>query len=194
MSDWTPDVAKLAALDDQEWMAVERAYCGRLLSYVARRVPDRDACEDVVQEVFLTALASLPSWDGRSDLRGWLVGIAKNKIREARRKRAPLPLADALAESDAEIDAILAEVAREPLPDHVLERRETAELVGAALSSLPRDYQDALLEKYVEGRTTADIARAAGKSEKAAESMLTRARVAFARVFELLAKKRGGLA
>jgi RNA polymerase sigma-70 factor (ECF subfamily) len=155
---------------------------------------DRTLVEDVVQEVFLTALASLASWDGRSDLRGWLVGIAKNKIREARRKRSPLPLAEALAESDAEIDAILAEVAREPLPDHVLERRETAELVGAALSSLPRDYPEALLEKYVEGRSTADIARAAGMSEKAAESMLTRARVAFARVFELLARKRGGLA
>ena len=37
------------------------------------------------------------------------------------------------------------------------------------------------------------IGQHAGKSEKAAESTLTRARAAFARVFELLAKKRGGL-
>jgi len=155
---------------------------------------DRGAIEDVVQDTFLTALQSLAAWDGRSSLRGWLVGIAKNKIRESRRKRAPMPLEDVLAESDADIDAILADVAREPLPDHVLERRETAELVGAALSSLPADYQHALLEKYVEGRSTAEIARASGRSEKAAESLLTRSRTAFARVFELLAKKRGGLA
>lgn len=155
---------------------------------------DRALVEDVVQETFLTALQALGSWDGRSPLRGWLVGIAKNKIREARRKRAPMPLEDALAESDADIDSILADVAREPLPDHVLERRETSELVGAALSSLPADYQRALLDKYVEGRSTAEIARATGRSEKAAESLLTRSRTAFARVFELLAKKRGGLA
>src|SRR5690606_18476168 len=136
----------------------------------------------------------LASWDGRSSLRGWLVGIAKNKIRESRRKRAPMPLEDVLAESDADIDAILADVARAPLPDHVLERRETAELVGAARSSLPSAYQHALLAKYVEGRSTAEIARASGRSEKAAESLLTRSRTAFARVFERLARKRGGLA
>ena len=155
---------------------------------------DRGLVEDVVQETFLTALQTLPAWDGRSSLRGWLVGIARNKIRMARRKRTPLALEDALAESDVEIDAILADVAREPLPDHVLERKETSDLVGAALSSLPADYQRALLDKYVEGRSTADIARASGRSEKAAESLLTRSRTAFARVFELLARKRGGLA
>lgn len=155
---------------------------------------DRALVEDVVQDTFLTAIQSFASWDGRSSLRGWLVGIAKNKIREARRKRTPMPLEDALAESDPEIDAILADVAREPLPDRVLERRETSELVGAALSSLPADYQRALLEKYVEGRSTADVGRATGRSEKAAESLLTRSRTAFARVFELLAKTRGGLA
>ncbi|MCY2961712.1 MAG: sigma-70 family RNA polymerase sigma factor [Planctomycetota bacterium] len=154
---------------------------------------DRGLVEDVVQDTFLTALQSLASWDGRSSLRGWLVGIAKNKIRETRRRRAPIPLEDALAEAAADIDAILADVSREPLPDHVLERRETSELVGAALSSLPEDYQRALLDKYVEGRSTADIARSTGRSEKAAESLLTRSRTAFARVFELLARKRGGL-
>jgi RNA polymerase sigma-70 factor (ECF subfamily) len=155
---------------------------------------DRALVEDVVQDVFLTALQSIDEWQERSSLRGWLVGIAKNKIREARRKRAPMRIEDALDEASGEIDAILADVAREPLPDHVLERRETSELVGAALSSLPADYQRALLDKYVEGRSVSDIARSIGRSEKAAESLLTRSRTAFARVFELLAKKRGGLA
>ncbi len=155
---------------------------------------DRALVEDVVQDTFLVALQSLANWDGRSSLRGWLIGIAKNKIREARRRRVPVPLDDVLAEADAEIDAILADVAREPLPDHVLELRETSDLVGAALSSLPADYQRALLDKYVDGRSTADIARASGRSEKAAESLLSRSRAAFARVFELLAKKRGGTA
>jgi len=154
---------------------------------------DAELVEDVVQDTFLTALQSIRNFDGRSDLRGWLVGIAKNKIREVRRKKAPRRIEDVLAESDADIDAILADVSREPLPDHVLELRETQELVGAALSSLPADYQRALIDKYVEGLSTADIGRAVGKSEKAAESLLTRSRVAFARVLELLATKRGGL-
>lgn len=165
-----------------------------LFEFVHYRIGrDRSRVEDVVQETFLVALRDIQSFDGRSSLHTWLCGIAKNKIRSERRKRAPMSLEDALANSDSEIDAILSEVSREPLPDAVLEKQETRDLVGATLSSLSPDYRRALIEKYVEGRSTAEIAGRVGKSEKAAESTLTRARVAFARVFELLAKKRGGL-
>ena len=149
--------------------------------------------EDLVQDTFLAALQGMDGFDGRSSLHTWICAIAKNKIRGARRSRAPRSLEEALEEADPEIDAILAEIAREPLPDRVLERAETRDLVGATLSSLPPEYARALVQKYVEGRTVAQIAKASGKGEKAVESALTRARTSFARVFELLAKKRGGL-
>lgn len=154
---------------------------------------DRAAVEDVVQETFLVALESLRGFDGRSSLHTWLCGIAKNKIRAHRRKRRPVALEDALDEASDEIDALLARVSSEPLPEWVLERRETRDLVGATLSSLPADYRRTLLAKYVEDQSVAEIAASSGKSVKAAESTLTRARLAFARVFELLAKRRGGL-
>jgi RNA polymerase sigma-70 factor (ECF subfamily) len=154
---------------------------------------DRATAEDVVQDTLLTGLRSLAGYDGRATLYTWLCGIAKNKIRAERRKRRPVPLADVLDEADAEIHAILARVASEPLPDWVLERQETAELVGATLSSLPPDYRRALVEKYVEGISVAEMARRAGKGEKAAESTLHRARVAFAKVFETVTRRSGGL-
>jgi RNA polymerase sigma-70 factor (ECF subfamily) len=154
---------------------------------------DEHGVEDLVQDTFLVALQRIDGFDGRSSLHTWLCGIAKNKIRDARRTRKPRSLQDAIEEADPEIDAILSEVAREPLPEHVLERAETRELVGATLSSLPPEYAEALVQKYVEGRSVAEIAKRRGKGEKAIESLLTRARSAFARVFELLAKKRGDL-
>jgi len=154
---------------------------------------DRSQVEDVVQDTFVVALERLASFDGRSSLHTWLCGIAKNKIRALRRKLRPVPLEDVLERSGAEIDDLLARVASEPLPDWVLEQRETRELVGATLSSLPLDYRQALLEKYVVGRSTAEVAALSGRSVKAAESLLTRSRLAFAKVFELLARRRGGL-
>lgn len=154
---------------------------------------DRAAIEDVVQDTFVVALESLESFDERASLHAWLCGIARNKIRAARRKLRPRPLADVLAESDPQIDAILADVAREPLPEAVLEREETRELVGATLSSLTPEYRAALIARYVEGRSVEEVARLGGLGYKAAESRLTRARNAFARVFELLARRRGGL-
>ncbi|MBK7643880.1 MAG: sigma-70 family RNA polymerase sigma factor [Planctomycetes bacterium] len=153
----------------------------------------REEVEEVVQETFTAALAGVGAFDGRSSLYTWLCGIAKNKIRASRARGRSRSLEQALEESDPEIDSILAEVAREPLPLEVLERKETRELVGATLSSLPSEYREALLSKYVEGLSTGELALRTRKSAKAAESTLTRARVAFARVFELLAKRRGGL-
>src|SRR5262249_14413031 len=147
----------------------------------------------LVQETFLVALQRLDAFDGRSSLHAWLCGIAKNKIRDARRSRKARSLQEAIEEADSEIDEILAEIAREPLPDHVLERAETRALVGATLSSLPPEYAEALVQKYVEGRSVAEIAKGRAKGDKAIESLLTRARIAFARVFEVLARKRGGL-
>jgi RNA polymerase sigma-70 factor (ECF subfamily) len=155
---------------------------------------DRALVEDVVQDTFVVALEKIESFDGRSSLCTWLCGIAKNKIRAARRVRRPRSLDRAIEEAEPEIDLILSEIQREAFPDQVLEAAETRELVGATMSSLPDDYREALLAKYVEGLSVDQMGLRAGKSEKAMESQLTRARNAFARVFELLAKKRGGLA
>jgi RNA polymerase sigma-70 factor, ECF subfamily len=155
---------------------------------------DRDRTEELVQDTFLAALTGIADFDGRASLHAWLCGIARNKLRAERRRMRPRSLEDVLAEADPDIDRILADVAREPLPDQVLERRETRALVGATLSSLPPEYRRSLLAKYVDGCSVAEIAARGGKSEKAAESTLTRARVAFARVFELLARRRGGVA
>ncbi len=164
-----------------------------LYEFVHYRVGgDRGAAEDVVQDTMLVAIQGLAGFDGRSTLHTWLCGIAKNKIRALRRKRRPKLMEDVLAEADAEIHSILAAVDSEPLPDWVLEREETQEIVGATLSSLPPDYRAALVDKYVEGLSVADIAKKSGRGEKAAESMLHRARLSFARVFQLLSKRREG--
>jgi len=165
-----------------------------LYEFVHYRVgADRALAEDLVQDTMLEAVRSLERFDGRSTLHTWLCGIAKNKIREWRKKRRPVLVEDLLDETDEQIDSILEEVDREPLPEWILERRETRELVGATLSSLPPDYRSALVAKYVDGQSVSEIGRELGRGEKAAESVLTRARLAFSRVFQLLSKERGEL-
>lgn len=154
---------------------------------------DRGSVESVVQDTLLVAYQKLGQYEGRSSLFTWLCGIAKHKVMGERRRKRPLALADLLDRVDPEIDDLLSKVASEPIPEHILERRETRQLVGATLSSLPPDYREVLIQKYVEERPVAEIARKSARSEKATESMLTRARVAFAKVFELLARRRGDL-
>lgn len=153
---------------------------------------DRGVTESIVQDTLLVGFRKLATFEGRSSLHTWLCGIAKHKLAALRRKKQPIPMADLLASADSEIDSILAAIETEEIPERILMRRETRELVGATLSSLPPDYRRALISKYVEDRPVREIAASLSRSEKAAESTLTRARVAFAKVFELLARKREG--
>ncbi|MBK7877846.1 MAG: sigma-70 family RNA polymerase sigma factor [Planctomycetes bacterium] len=89
MSDWTPDVERLQRFDDQEWLAVERNYAGRLMAYVQRRVPDRAAREDVVQETFLGAVRGIHDFDPVFTFEQYLFGICKNRtIDWMRRQKA----------------------------------------------------------------------------------------------------------
>ncbi len=172
-----------------------RSHADDLYEFVYWRVGrDSALAEDLVQDSFLVALGRIGEFDGRSSLHTWLCGIAKNKAREARRRHRPRLFSDLLDDSSGEIEAILARIEHDELPDDVLEAEETRMLVGATLSSLPPPYKHALLAKYVDGRSVDELARSCGKGLKATESMLHRARLAFARVFELLAKKCGGLA
>ena len=163
-----------------------------LYEFVHYRVGgDRGLAEDVVQDTFVVALERIGGFDGRSSLHTWLCGIARNKLRAHRRKRRPRPLEDVLLEADPDIDRILVDVERTPLPEWILERQETQDLVGATLSSLTPEYRAALVAKYVDGDSVAALAERLGKGEKAAESTLHRARVACGKVFTLLAKRRG---
>lgn len=92
MSEWTPDMARLRAYDDAEWLAVERAFCGRLLAYVARRVADRDAREDVVQEVFLGAVRGIELYDAAYTFEQFLFGVCRNRVIDHLRRQRPVTL------------------------------------------------------------------------------------------------------
>jgi RNA polymerase sigma factor (sigma-70 family) len=87
MSEWTPDIARLRAYDDEEWLRVERTYCGRLMAYVARRVADAQAREDVVQEAFLGAVRGIGSFDEVYTFEQYLFGICRNRTIDHLRRR-----------------------------------------------------------------------------------------------------------
>ena len=186
---------RLLAGDRAAALELEERHLQPLFEFVHYRVGgDRSLAEDLVQETMLEGVRMLERFDGRSSLSTWLFGIARNKLRERRRKRQPVLIEDALTDADDEIQAVLAQIDREPLPDWILEREETKELVGATLSSLPPDYGNALREKYLEGLSVREMAARRDAGEKATESMLHRARLAFASVFQLLTNKKGGVA
>lgn len=61
-------------------------------------------------------------------------------------------------------------------PTEALDRHEAAQSVGDALESLPDEYREVIILKYMEGRSYREISRLLKLSQRAVESRLFRAR------------------
>lgn len=150
-----------------------QAYADAVYSYVSRRLaPRHDLVDDVVQEVFLDAWEGLSRFRGESGVRAWLLGIARHKVQDhyRARLRSFLPLVDG-------DDAGPGFAGR-------FEQVQEAQRVRAALERLPEVYRLVLLWRYWEKLSTAEMARQIGKTEKAVERVLARAREQFRRFYD----------
>jgi len=87
MSDWSPDIDRLQAFDNEEWLQVESQYCGRLMAYVSRRVTDLQAREDILQETFLGSVRGIGSFDRIFTFEQYLFGICRNRTIDFLRRR-----------------------------------------------------------------------------------------------------------
>ena len=149
-----------------------------IYAYVRHRLaPRADLVEDVVQEVFLAALGSLSGFRGTSLLRAWLLGIARHKVEGYYREqlRTPEPLGDSEG---------MEPPAETPLIDDVIDRGRMEARTRHILQQLPESYSLVLLWRYWEGRSAREMAVATGKTEKAVERLLARARTRFKELWE----------
>jgi len=73
------------------WNELIGRFEGRLLAYIESRVQDRATAEDVVQETFIGFLTSLPNYDRRRPLEGYLFSIAAHKLTDFLRRRQRRP-------------------------------------------------------------------------------------------------------
>ena len=150
------------------------AYADAVYAYVRHRLAPRvERVEDVVQDVFLAAFANLEGFRGDSSLRGWLLGIARHKVEDYYRRLLREP--DALPESGDPAEP----VDETPLVEERLDRARAAAKTQQILRLMPEAYSVALLWRYWENRSIREIAGATGKTEKAIERLLARAREKF---------------
>jgi RNA polymerase sigma-70 factor, ECF subfamily len=147
-------------------------YADSVFTYVRRRVwPRMDLAEDLVQETFLAAWQSLSNYRGDSCLRNWLLGSARHKVEDyyrSRLKEVQLP------EDGAEPIVV-------PFMDDRLDKKQREGKIREVLAGLPVAYAVALLWRYIENRPVREMALMSGKTEKAIERLLARARQSFRR-------------
>lgn len=133
----------------------------RVYAFIARRVGDRDAAEDLTSEVFHKALANLGSFEWRNvPFSAWLFRIAGNAIAD-RSKRAGKEVAvDDPPEVGVEVD--LAEVEQRARLFRLVDR-------------LPEDQRDVIRMRFAEQMSIREIAGKLARSEGAVKQLQFRA-------------------
>lgn len=149
----------------------------KLLGFVNRRVADPADAEDIVQETLIAVYDSLPLFKGRSAFFSWCCGIAKHEISDFyRRKKLKQVVFSRLP--------WLKELVSEALgPELAYQELETKKKIVKTLKHLGEGYARILRLKYVEERSMRQIALELNLTVKAVESRLTRARLAFQKVY-----------
>ena len=168
-------LVEAAQRDPLQFDALYRRYLAQVYSFAFYELGNHHDAEDVTARVFLPALAALPRFadrarpadgDGASTFRVWLFQIARNEVAKQRRsfrRRPQAPLEAAAAIQDASDD-----------PADAITRHETAVTAVEALRRLPADRRRALVLRFVDEMSTAEIAGVLGRSEGAVRVLIHR--------------------
>lgn len=135
--------------------------------YLSRRCAgDRRLAEDLTQDTFVQAVRTLQRGDVDRLTIGWLITSAQHRLidhyrRESRRTRLLhlLPSSDEEPSSDDPVDSVLAQ-----------------ETVAGLLGRLPAEQRLVTILHHLDDLSVREIATRTGRSERAIESSLARAR------------------
>lgn len=180
-------LAKAVAKGDaQAFACFFDLYFPRLYRFLLRLCHgDAGLAEELTQAALVIALEALPTYRGEASLLSWLCTIGRNEqARERRRLQRLLPPQDEIeAVGDALLVADLTTASEEP-PQALAEAQLSAR-VHAVLDALSPVHAECLELKYVLGFSMQEIARRLGRTEKAVEGLLSRARAEFRALFAL---------
>lgn len=184
MSDRTNDLDLVASILDGQEGAFDRFFdvCyPRLFRFALRRLGgDCAAAEDAAQATILRAIDALPGYRGEASMLTFVFTLCRRELcAEWRSPRIENRMTRVEDQDDvrAGLESLTDDTARGP--DREAARLERHEAVQIALDYLPEDYAMALESKYLRDESVEQIARRLGRSAKATESLLTRAREMF---------------
>ncbi|MCA9260350.1 MAG: sigma-70 family RNA polymerase sigma factor [Planctomycetales bacterium] len=168
-------ISDLQQRNQDVWNEVVQRHASEIYGFVFHLVGgDRSVAEELTQETWLAAVDGIDGCDvEKGEFRSWLFGIARNRVALHYRRRATGGVCVALAES---CDQFTARHDLDGLPGEAALQVERNAAVRAALMLLPVERRELMISKYVDGLSVKAIAAGTGRTVKAVESLLTRAR------------------
>jgi RNA polymerase sigma-70 factor, ECF subfamily len=173
-------VKKIKRGDQSAFKQLYQRYSDLLFAFISHQLDnDKEAATDIWQEAWIIAVEKIGGFQNRSNFFTWLCAIAKNKISDHYRltKRQRKFNDEARIHFDLDNEEI-----------ETVDDRTRADVI-TVLALLAEEYRYLLMAKYLENKSTEEISSEIGKTYKATESMLSRARNTFRKKFKQINKR-----
>jgi RNA polymerase sigma-70 factor (ECF subfamily) len=152
------------AHDPEAFGVFYRRHVRGVLAFFRRRVGSAELAFDLTAETFAAALEASPRYQPRPEpARGWLYGIAWNKLHEAQRRGR--------AEDDARRALKMAPIT---LTDEGIAQIEAVAGASAMLEALPSEQREAVTARVLDDREYGDIAGELRCSESVVRQRVSR--------------------
>ena len=182
-------VKQLLAGNEQAFERFFDENFARLYRFALTRLfDDSDAARDIAQITLTKAIRNLHTYKAEAALFTWLCAICRNEtsdwLAKQARYREHIVLTEDLPEVKAAVDSL--QMPEQMTPEQHYRRVELLRLIQVALDRLPPKYGDVLEWKYIEGHSTKEISDRLKIGNEATQSLLARAKKAFADVYSSL--------
>ena len=149
--------------------------------FIAQLAPDfsREDIDEVCQEVFLTVIKSLHTFQGNSQFQTWLFRIAANRARDYRQKqhaakRGGGQVTLSIHNEDPETGLTIDPPSQAPGPDIALLSNERLGLMGQALEQLGDPCQEIVELRYFADLSYEEISKSLNLNIKTVSSRLSK--------------------
>jgi len=149
---------------------------------------NREAADDLAQEVFIKAYTALPKFKFQSAFSTWLYRIAVNASKDYLRRESKV---SKISLEDSSQGALAQEDATAEL-DEAREQEKRKKLVHKALESLPEKYRSIIMLRDIQGFPYGEIGEILNISPGTVDSRLHRARKQLRKKVHQLSSRLGG--
>lgn len=173
---------------EQKFIVTYRQYVDEIYQYVYLRTGlNKSSAEDITQDIFLDVYRGLLGFKGLCSERTWIYKITKNKLNDFYRKQYSSKF------EFIEIDETMSDQLYDPSQDiqEAMLQNFEREKVHICLNKLSEQYRIVLVLKYIDDKSVKNIASIFGKSPKAIEGILQRAKRAFIKNYKAYDEKEG---
>ena len=157
-----------------------RTYQSPIFNLAYRMVNQHEDANDLTQEIFVKAYRAIGKFRGGSKFSTWLYALALNTCRSRRQRLNRIGFFESVSlddrgdPEDGPVNRDLADTG--DVPHRAAEKKETGEIVGRAIASLPDEFRGIIIMRDMQGLSYEEIAEATGCTVGTVKSRLWRAR------------------